>query len=239
MLVSIFVGFSQTKEIDKLALELAFQTQDSLKVDTSLQLIEALYEINEYDRAIKYIIEIEKLSDAINYNKGIAETTYYKALIYAKKGDYINAISGYEKSKALFTTLKDTLAIAKINSSIGLIEIERGNYSKGVKYSLSSINQLEKRRLRAELNIAYSNLAKAYYKINAQDKALDFYTKALQVQEDLNDTKGIYESTSKLAELYSNKKEHRKAIDFYIKALESDDSINDSIKSHIFILIWV
>lgn len=235
MLVSIFVGFSQTKEIDKLALELAFQTQDSLKVDTSLQLIEALYEINEYDRAIKYIIEIEKLSDAINYNKGIAETTYYKALIYAKKGDYINAISGYEKSKALFTTLKDTLAIAKINSSIGLIEIERGNYSKGVKYSLSAINQLEKRRLRAELNIAYSNLAKAYYKINAQDKALDFYTKALQVQEDLNDTKGIYESTSKLAELYSNKKEHRKAIDFYIKALESDDSINDSIKSHIFI----
>lgn len=233
MLVSVFIGFSQTNEIDSLALELAFQTQDSLKVDTSLKLIESLYEINDYDRAIKYIIEIEKLSNAINYREGIAKTTYFKALIYARKGDYINAISGYQKSKKLYTALKDTLGITKINNSIGLIEIERGNYSKGLKYSLSAIKELEKRRLRGELNAAYSNLANAYYKINAFDEALEFYTKALQVQEELNDTKGIYESNSKLAELYSNKKEHRKAIDFYRKVLESGESQSDQIKGNI------
>ncbi|WP_282123765.1 tetratricopeptide repeat-containing sensor histidine kinase [Algibacter mikhailovii] len=234
ILVSISFGFSQSNEIDSLALELAFQTQDSLKVDTSLKLIESLYEINDYDRAIKYIIEIEKLSNAISYKDGIAKTIYYKSLIYAQKGDYLNAISGFQKSKRLFTSLKDTLGITRINNSIGLLEIERGNFSKGLNYSLSAINELEKRGLKTELNKAYSNLAKAYYNIASFDKAIEFYTKALLVQEELNDSKGIYESNNKLAELYSRNKEHRKAIDFYRRVLRSEASNSDAVKGSIF-----
>ena len=200
-MLSISIGFSQTDDIDKLALELAFQEQDSLKVETSLKIIKALYDINDYERAREYILKSEKLSNNLNYQKGIAEITYYKSLIYAQKDDYINAVSGYNKSKAIFNTLNDTLSIAKVNNSIGLIEIKRGNYNKGLQFSLSAIKELEKRNLVKDLNLAYSNLAKAYYNINLFEKAMEFYLKALGVQMKLNDTKGINESHSKLAEL--------------------------------------
>ena len=226
----ISIGFSQTNEIDSLALELAFQEQDSLKVETSLKLIKALYDTNDYERALEYILKSEKLSNNLNYKKGIAEITYYKSLIYAQKDDYINAVSGYNKSKALFEILKDTLSVAKVNNSIGLIEIKRGNYEKGLQFSLAAIKELEKRNLVKDLNLAYSNLAKAYYSINLQEKAIDFYLKALNVQMKLNDAKGINESHGKLAELYSNKKEHRKAIEYYEKVLASGESDNDSIR---------
>ena len=229
MVLSLSHGFAQTNDIDSLAIKLAFQDQDSLKVDTSLKLIKSLYNINDYDRALKYIIESEKLSHSLNYTEGIAETTYYKSLIYAHKGDYINAISGYNKSKGLFRQLKDTLGVAKVNNSIGLIEIERGNYSKGMQFSLLAINELEKRDLNKELNLAYSNLARAYYNIKAYDKATEFYLKALEKQELLKDTKGINESNLKLAELYSNRNEHRKAIDYYQKVLNGDAATNDSL----------
>ncbi|MFL1011846.1 tetratricopeptide repeat-containing sensor histidine kinase [Flavisericum labens] len=231
ILLSISSGFSQTNDIDSLAIELAFQDQDSLKVDTSLKLIRSLYNEKDYNRAIKYIIESEKLSRSLDYTEGIAEITYYKSLIYSRKGDYINAISGYNKAKTLFKQLKDTLGIAKVNNSIGLIEIKRGNYSKGLEFSLSAINELEKRNLNKDLNLAYSNLAKAYYNINAFDKATEFYLKALEKQTILNDYKGINESNLKLAELYSNKKEHRKAIDYYQKVLKDSDIQNDSLRS--------
>ncbi|GAA4948440.1 hypothetical protein GCM10023314_22180 [Algibacter agarivorans] len=233
LLSSISIGFSQTDEIDSLALQLAFQAQDSLKIDTSLKIIKSLYKINDYDRAIKYIIESEKLSNALNHEKGIAEITYYKALVYAEKNDYINAVSGYSKAKMLFNTLKDTLGVAKVNNSIGLIEIKRGNYAKGLQFSLAAIKELEKRHLITDLNLAYSNLAKAYYNINAYDKAITFYLKAADVQEKLNDTAGLNESNNKLAELYSQKKEHRKAIEYYEKVLDSDASNNDSIRGRI------
>lgn len=233
-MLSISIGFSQTDDIDNLALELAFQEQDSLKVETSLKIIKALYDIKDYERAREYILKSEKLSNNLNYKKGIAEITYYKSLIYAQKDDYINAVSGYNKSKTLFKTLNDTLSVAKVNNSIGLIEIKRGNYNKGLQFSLAAIKELEKRNLVSDLNLAYSNLAKAYYNINLFEKAMEFYLKALGVQMKLNDAKGINESHSRLAELYSNKKEHRKAIEYYEKVLKSSELDNDSIRGHVF-----
>ncbi|PKQ44479.1 tetratricopeptide repeat-containing sensor histidine kinase [Confluentibacter flavum] len=227
-------GFSQNSDIDSLSIELAFQNADTLKVNTSIKLIEKLYEINDFDRALKYIIESEKLSYTLDYKKGIAEITYYKSLIYAQKNDYINAIDGYTKSKDIFNQLKDTLGIAKVNNSIGLIEIKRGNYAKGLQYSLSAIKELEKRRLKNDLRLAYSNIAKAYYNIEDYDKSIEFYLKALQVQEQLNDKKGIDISNSRLAELYSMKKEFRKSIDYYEKVLANNPTNNDSIQSVVY-----
>ena len=233
-MLSISIGFSQTDDIDNLALELAFQEQDSLKVETSLKIIKALFDIKDYERAREYILKSEKLSNNLNYKKGIAEITYYKSLIYAQKDDYINAVSGYNKSKALFNALNDTLSVAKVNNSIGLIEIKRGNYNRGLQFSLAAIKELEKRNLISDLNLAYRNLAKAYYNTNLFEKAMEFYLKALGLQMKLNDSKGINESHSKLAELYSNKKEHRKAIEYYEKVLKSSESNNDSIRGYVF-----
>jgi len=232
-LLLVYSGYSQTKEIDSLFIQLAYQESDTLKVETSLKLIQKLYDIQEYDRALKYIFESEKLSSTMNYTRGIAETTYYKSLIYAHKNDYINAVTGYAKSKALYNDLKDTLGIAKVNNSIGLIEIKRGNYTKGLQYSLSAIKEFEKRNLKTELCSAYSNLAKAYYNINAQDKAIDFYLKGLQLQTELNKKSEIIESNNRLAELYSAKKEYRKSIEYYESVIKMVGDTNDSIKGNV------
>jgi two-component system, sensor histidine kinase and response regulator len=229
----VYSGYSQTKEIDSLFIQLAYQKTDTLKVDTSLKLIQKLYDIEEYDRALKYIFESEKLSSAINYTHGIAETTYYKSLIYANKSDYINAVTGYAKSKALYTDLKDTLGVAKVNNSIGLIEIKRGNYAKGLQYSLSAIQELEKRNLKPELCSAYTNLAKAYFNINAKEKATEFYLKALQLQTELHKKSDIIESNNRLAELYSSKKEYRKSIEYYETVIKMVGNDNDSIKGNV------
>ncbi|WP_308992990.1 ATP-binding protein [Mariniflexile litorale] len=234
ILLSVFLGFSQTKELDSLSIQLAFETQDSLKVKTSLKLIKSLYEINDYDRALKYVIESEKLSNNLNYTKGIAETTYYKSLIYAQKGDYINAISGYEKSKALFKHLKNTLWVAKVNNSIGLIEIKRGNYSKGLQFSLAAIQELEKQNIKKDLSLAYSNLAKAYQGINAVDRAIEFNLKAVEIQIQLNINRELIQSYKQLAELYSNKNENRKAIEYYQKVLNSKNTNIDSLQGIIY-----
>ena len=234
ILLSVFLGYSQTKELDSLYIQLAYETQDSLKIKTSLELIKSLYEIKDYDKALKYTIESEKLSTNLNYTKGIAETTYYKSLIYAQKGDYINAISGYEKSKKLFKDLNDSLGIAKVNNSIGYIEIKRGNYSKGLQYSLSAIKELEKQNLKKDLSLAYSNLAKAYQNINAIDRSITYNLKAVEVQSQLNDNTALTQSYHQLADLYSSKNENRKAIEYYQKILDGKATNTDSLQGIIY-----
>lgn len=215
----VLCSFSQTNEIDQLALQLAYQKQDSAKVDTSLQLIKALYNAKDYKKALMYIDQTERLSKTLKYTEGIAETNYLKAQIYASNDDYFNAIDNYSKSKKLYEQLDDTLGIAKVSNSIGLIEIKRGNYMVGLKNSLSAIKIFEDKNLREDLSVAYNNLAEAYYNTHQIDKALEFNYKALTVREQLQDSTGIKTSTKNIAMLYAMRKEHRKAIEYYEKVL--------------------
>jgi signal transduction histidine kinase/tetratricopeptide (TPR) repeat protein len=227
--LSFLICFSQTNEIDSLAIQLAYQNQDSTKVKTSVRLIKALYEINDFKKALLYINQTEQLSKQLNYTKGIADINFYKALIYTKKDDYYNAIDNYNKANTLYLQIKDELGIAKVNNHIGLIEISRGNYFSGLKLSLSAIKIFEDRHLYDELSTAYNNLADAYYNTSQLEKSLEYNFKALSVREQLRDSLGIKNSTKNIALLYSKKREHRKAIEFFEKLL----SILNSEKDHI------
>ncbi|WP_426429553.1 tetratricopeptide repeat-containing sensor histidine kinase [Winogradskyella sp. HB-48] len=215
-----FIGFSQNERIDDLTVKLAYQEADSTKVDISLMLIDELYAVKDYDKALLYINQTAKLSENLNYTKGLAESTYYRALIYTQLNDYFNAIDNYDKSRKFYLQISDTLGVAKVSNSIGLIEIKRGNYAVGLKNSLSAIDIFEKQNLFDELSSAYNNLAEAYFKTNQIDKAIDFNFKALDVRKRINDRAGIITSTKNIAELYSLRKEHRKAIEYYENVLE-------------------
>lgn len=230
-LFTIVSSFSQTKEQDSLVMQFAFQKLDSTKVDTSIELIKSFYETQDFQNALGYISQTEKLSASLNYHSASAQIKYYKALIYAQNNDYFNAIDNYNTSLRLYNQLQDSLGIAKVNNSIGLIEIKRGNYNRGLRYSLSAIDIFESKNLRSELSSAYNNLAEAYFMTNQVDKALEFNTKALQVREQLRDSSGIKSSTKNIAILYSMRKEHRRAIEYFEKllALLDPQDANDMI----------
>ena len=218
-LTTLFI-FSQNEKIDQLTVQVAYQKQDSTKVDMSLMLINELYASEDYSKALLYVNKTSKLSEHLNYTKGLAESSYFRALIYTERNDYFNAIDNYNRSRKHYLQIGDTLGVAKVSNSIGLIEIKRGNYAVGLKNSLSAIEIFEKQDLKGELSSAYNNLAEAYFKTNQIDKALDFNFKALDIRKNINDTKGIKASTKNIADLYSSRKEHRKAIEYYEKVLE-------------------
>ena len=218
-LFTIFSCLSQTKEQDSLVMQFAFQKLDSTKVDTSIQLIKSFYNTKDFQKALGYIAQTEKLSTTLQYHSATAEIKYYKALIYSQRDDYYNALDNYNASLRLFRQMQDSLGIAKVNNSLGLIEIKRGNYGKGLRYSLSAIEIFERKNLRSELSSAYNNLSEAYFNTNQVDKSLEFNLKALQIREQLRDSSGIKTSTKNIAILYSMRKEHRKAIEYYEKLL--------------------
>lgn len=218
-LFCILFGRSQTKEIDSLIINLAYQKQDSNKIKTSLNLIKALYLSKNYDKALLFIDRTQELSKTLHYTQGIAEANYYKACIYSDKDDYFNALDSYSLSKKLYQELNDTLGIAKVSNGIGLIEIKKGNYINGLKNSLAAIHVFEEKNLRNDLSLAYSNLAEAYNNINQTDKAIEFNFKSLTIKEQLNDSLGIKNTIKNIAQLYSKRKENRKAIEYYEKLL--------------------
>lgn len=233
-LLSVLFVTSQNKEQDSLTLQLAFQKPDTSKVNTSIKLIEILYNQKDYKKAIMFIDESERLSQSLNYDKGAAQAIYYKALIFANKDDYYNAIDNFNKSKQIFEKIKDTLEIAKVNNGIGVIEINRGNYKAGLKSSLAAISVFEKRYMFKNLSTAYNNLATAYFNTDKIDKSLEFNFKALEVRERLKDTVNLSTTYRNIATLYSIKKDHNNAISYYEKVLTLLETNNNaSLKGEI------
>lgn len=219
ILLTVLSALSQNKVQDSLAIQLAFQKQDSTKVQTSIQLIKLLYDAKDYQKALLYVQQSEELSTSLNFDKGTAEIKYYKALIYTQGEDYYNALDNYTKSLDIFSKLKDSLGIAKVNNSLGIAEIKRGNYSKGLLHSLSAIGIFERNNLKNELSSAYNNLAEAYSNTNQIEKALEYNLKALSIRASLDDISGLKSSNKNIAELYVSQKEHRKAIEYYEKTI--------------------
>lgn len=218
----LFILFAnaQSKELDSLTLQLAFQKPDSSKVDTSIKLIDILYSNEDYKKAIMFIDESERLAQSLNYHKGTAEVNYYKAMIFADKDDYYNAIDNFIKSKKVFEEINDTLGLAKVNNGIGLIEINRGNYDKGLEASLKAIKVFEDKKLYNNLSTAYNNLATAYYNTEKYDKSLEYNFKAAQVRELLEDTVSLSSTYRNIATLYSLNKDPENAISYYQKVLD-------------------
>ena len=232
-LISLTV-FSQDEALETLRIELTFQNPDTTKVKTSLKIINILYSTGEYESALKYIKGAETLSENLNYQKGIADITYYKGLIYNKKEDYINASTQFDKAKNLFSTLKDSLSIAKVKNQLSVIEIKRGNYKQGLKYAHEGIAELEKRELFDDLAIAYRSLAKAYQKTGVVEKAIDYNLKSLETQERINDVNGIVESNINLAQLCLERNDYKRTIRYYENALNYIENDNQELKANIF-----
>ena len=233
-LLSVLFVASQNKDLDSLTLQLAFQKPDTSKVNTSIKLIEILYDQKDFKKAIMFIDESERLSKSLNYDKGAGQAIYFKALIFANKDDYYNAIDNFNKSKQIFEKIKDTLEIAKVNNGIGLIEINRGNYKSGLESSLAAISVFEKRYMFENLSSAYNNLATAYYKTDKFDKSLEFNFKALEVRERLKDTLNLSTTYRNIASLYSIKKDHKNAISYYQKVLKLlETNSNQNLKGEI------
>ncbi len=224
-LLFTFTGLSQTEELEHLNIELAFEKADTTKVNICLKIIKLLHDANDFDKALKYIEQSKKLSSELNYDRGLAETLYFKALIYDKRENYHNAINDYARAKSLFSSLKDTLSVAKIDSRLGIIKIKHGNYKSGMKDALSGIKELEKQHPNGELSKAYKNIAKAYKVNNVLDKSIHFYLKSLAMEINLNDTEGAIVSNKNLAELYLEKKEYDKAIEHYESILDSSKKL--------------
>ncbi len=218
-LFSILFVSAQNKELDSLTLQLAFQAPDSAKVNTSIKLIDILYSQKDYKKAIMFIDESERLAQSLKFDKGIAEAVYYKALIFSNKDDYYNAIDNFNRSKQLFLKINDTLGVAKVNSGIGIIEINRGNYTKGIDASLSAISVFEDKYMFDSLSEGYDNLATAYFETDKLEESLDYNFKALEVRERLKDTANLSKTYRNIATLYSLKKDHTNAISYYNKVL--------------------
>lgn len=167
----------QTPLCDSLTKALEQTAEDTNRVILMRELAASLVN-TEPEKAIAYAYEFRKLSDKLNFPKGIALSYDVEGNALRLKGDYTGALEKHFRSLRILDSTKYTNGIRNISSNIGLDYFYLKNYDQALIYFTRSL-KLTDSSDHAQLIKIYTNLGTLYSFTGQPRKAIEFFEKAL------------------------------------------------------------
>ena len=197
------------------SLQLRKDIKDKKGIAMSLNNIGFIY-YNQGDipKALEYFHKSLQLQEEIKDKYGIANSLNNIGRIYNKQGDTNKALEYWHKSLKLREDIKDKRGIAESLNNIGGIYRNQGDIPKALEYYQKSLHLQEdikdKKGIASSLNnIGYiyghqgdpSITASKEASLRAgKTKALEYYHKSLQLQEEIKNKQGIATSLNNIAD---------------------------------------
>ncbi len=188
--MSTFV-MAQDQEIDSLQSLISKSKDDSLKVNTILELCKKYYN-SDPQKAIRFAQLAKDLADKINFPKGAATALKSIGIGYYLQGKSLETLEYWEQSLAIFDSIGDKVGVANILSNEGAAYFNQGDDTKALDLYLQSLKVSEKLTDTLRIVTALSNIGGVYSnKKITQDKALEYYFRALPLMESYSDQKDL------------------------------------------------
>jgi tetratricopeptide (TPR) repeat protein len=125
---------------------------------------------------------------------------------------------------------------ARNYNGLGALMFMKGNFKEAVPYfekALSTLSEIEKNatekrsRILAERSGSMGNLASSHINLGNYPAAIDYFNKALKIDEELGRKSGIATKLGNIGLLYYNKGEYAKALDYFFKASVIEERIGN------------
>jgi signal transduction histidine kinase len=204
-------------------------SNDSTRLRNKFKIVNSLIFIKEESLEKKFINEIK--TEALNI-----DNVYNIARAYNYLGDYHlkhfaldSALFYINKSEKLFLKINDPVYLSYCYNSKANIYTHINDYNKALEYNFKALRQSDSTLNKRTLFFAYQSVFITLGKLQNQDKAFEYYKKALNVLEQ-NKTEFKHNYTSFLAQthnfmgsVYINTEDYEKAKELYQKALAVPD----------------
>lgn len=162
------------------------------------------------DSALEYVIQANKLSQRLNYRKGLSEALFQEGMIKSGMALYEEAVRALFHSVKIASELQDTILQVKAYNTLGNTYAIQSNYIEALKYydqALPLAIKSGNRRMQATIHSNIGNLH--YYREyetgdNLFTETLKHYSEALRVQEELRDSMGAISTLQNLGLVYSD-----------------------------------
>ncbi|MDA3843923.1 MAG: tetratricopeptide repeat protein [Candidatus Kapabacteria bacterium] len=150
----------------------------------------------------------------------------------------ISALSAKKQGQELIDSLISELSAATEDSvKLNLLtELSFKLYSsdpdKGIEYAEEGLVRAKDLHSDKDLSLILRSLGTNYWSKGIYDKALEFYFKALELNEKIGDKDGIARSLGNCGMIYSNQGNNIKALEFYEKALKINNEIGNKERGY-------
>ncbi len=222
------------------ALKVAEELGDSIRIGTLLNTIGLVYSEQPatLDAARNYYLRTLEIAGAIGYEALVGVSYINLGELYMEKESYDSALFYFEKS---LTVLTSNIDISASLAFIGNIYAQREDYTKAARYYQDALELATKEDAKREMVSSLLGMASVYESQNNPLKAIEFFTRAESIAEEIglnNELSGIYEGlASNYAEISDFPNAYRylslqNTIDNTIYRIDSEKKANNLIFSY-------
>jgi len=190
---------------------------DSNRVKLYIQLGQQ-YETNNPDSALVLYEQSLKLSQQLNYTRGIISYYTNATYVYNLQGNYDTALILNLKSVEIARAFGDPERLAACLGNVGSTYMNLGQHEKALEYQLQIIPLYEKLKDPIKLSTLYGNLAYAYGNIEQYKKAIEYGEKSLQIGRQIKNDFSITTTLVNLSTVYISTGEIKTAIKYLEEA---------------------
>lgn len=249
----------QSAKIDSLRSELIKAVADSSKV-ILLNAIGKEIMYRDVDSALVLGKNALHLAERCGFKKGMADSENNIGAYLLIKGDYALSLSHLIKALEIRESIRDTNGISMSYANIGAVYKKQSEYKKALEYYYKGLsltenilakgNNIREKDVKRSLATIQGNIGNIFNElatgstIKAErdslfDIALDWYNKALKIEEVIGNIKGISTKYGNIGTVYMVKGEmepgtsERKmaffnhALEWYLKALNLDQELGN------------
>ncbi|GAB4244808.1 MAG: hypothetical protein Tsb0034_23180 [Ekhidna sp.] len=201
--------------------------QGNIEADP-FQLIEESKKIFRSDpsKGLDYAIKAEEIARQNSDKKAIGEALKLQGNINYMLGNYTHAMETFLSAYDHFQQIQDTLNMAGMMASTGLVHKATGAYEQALKaydQAQELANSIENVAIEAKI---INNKGVIYRKTGAYDMAEKSFLRSLEIKKGAGDNKGVANSLTNLGNISADQNAFDRAIDFFQQAYEMEEQLN-------------
>lgn len=217
---------AQTSQIDSLLKKLANINANADKARILIQLA-AIYQKRSTPRSVDFAQKALKLSEKLNYQKGIGEAMYYMAIGQFNLSKYTAAQDYLTKASVLYKGIDYKKGVANAQKQIGKIYDRLGDYEKALEHYVNSLRINEDINNKQGMAASYLEIGRVYFHRKDYYKSLEYSREALTIALDIEDDDLLGEGYKNLATTYQEIPQFKQALTYYNRALKIFERLED------------
>jgi len=176
----------------------------------------------------EYAMEAERISQKINFDKGLTKAVNFLGNHAFLHGDYDNSLKYYTKAMNLAGKLNFKKEAADMMMGIGLTYYAKADLQQSLDWHLKSLKIRESINDSLGIAASFIHLGNIYQYRKNYDKAEEVNLKALQIKRNIKDREGEIYCLGNLGSIYGTKKDYVPALKNFESALQISREINNT-----------
>ncbi|MCE7042531.1 tetratricopeptide repeat protein [Dyadobacter sp. CY312] len=175
---------------------------------------------SKFSEALKYFLPALKMQEKLKNELNAAIVLVNIGIVHTEMRDYDQALKNYEKALPIFKKYKHTLGQTHVLSNFAILHMKNKNLHEAIKYSKQALQIADSTgdiRTAAREN---GNLSGYYSELRQPDLALTYGTKAIAVNEKINNKKSLGFNYQNFSDAYFQKHDYIKAKSYALNALK-------------------